>query len=555
MKLKRIAITLLALAMIFSLAACGGKDEPKADFVKVVFDTDGGSAISSMEIKSGQSVIKPEAPVKEGYTFEKWVCGDKDFDFSSAVTEDITLKAVYTKIKDSFTVVYDTDGGSAISSVEIKKGQTAIKPEAPVKEGYTFEKWICGDADYDFSAPVTEDITLKAVYTKIPTSARVSFDTDGGSAIAAMEIKKGQTIPQPEPPVKEGFVFVKWVCGDKDFDFSTPINEDISLKAVYKEVEKPVKVSFDTDGGSAIAAVELKKGQTVAKPAAPTKEGYTFVKWVLGDKDYDFAAAVNQDITLKAVYKETNPRPADIPEGCFKIHFNSNGGSEMKDAYVKVGETYEFPDNPYLVGSAFNCWRDKNGKDVGYLKEKYKFDAKDGEVVELTAEWLKGYFTLRFHAKGGNVVHDVIAKENTYVTQSKARIPKKSGCGFLGWYLISNNVPNTTNEKFQNSFSYYGGWSFECSTDGKPIILEAHWETGGITVGEKYSSGSGYRTHVLTPGMSYLTDYEPSTMEDMGTALGWYNEDTKEYYPANSVVSFPNAKAGDVILLEFKWKK
>ncbi len=348
-------------------------------------------------------------------------------------------------------------------------------------------------------------------------------------------------------------IFVLAACGDKP-DSKTEF----------------VKVTFDTDGGSSISAMEIKSGGTVNKPEAPVKEGCVFEKWVSGETEFDFSTAITQDITLKAVYKkaedpkpdpqpdpepEKKPVPEGFEEGTFKIHFNSNGGSEVPDVLVKVGDEYVFPDNPYKVGSAFNCWRDKDGKEVGYLKERYTFDAKEYETVTLDAEWLEGYFTLRFHAKGGNTVHDVIAKENTYVTVTDKRIPRKSGCGFLGWYLISDNIPDTSNEKFANSFSYYGGWAFECSTDGKPIIFEARWETGGITLAEKNGPGSGYRTHVIMPGQSYLTDYEPSSDQPMGTPLGWYVDCLKSYVPERTVVNFPNAKAGDVILMEFKWQK
>lgn len=61
-------------------------------------------------------------------------------------------------------------------------------------------------------------------------------------------------------------------------------------------------VTFNTDGGSTIGAVQVSDGSPVARPADPTKAGYTFVKWQLDGSDYDFSSAVNSNITLNAVW-------------------------------------------------------------------------------------------------------------------------------------------------------------------------------------------------------------------------------------------------------------
>ena len=62
-------------------------------------------------------------------------------------------------------------------------------------------------------------------------------------------------------------------------------------------------VTFDSNGGSAVEAVTLEDGQAVAKPADPTREGYTFAGW-FADKGlktaYDFSAPVTGDLTLYA---------------------------------------------------------------------------------------------------------------------------------------------------------------------------------------------------------------------------------------------------------------
>ena len=60
------------------------------------------------------------------------------------------------------SVIFDSNGGSAVAMQRILRGQKAVMPEAPAKTGYTFAKWHTGGAAYDFSLPVISDLTLVA---------------------------------------------------------------------------------------------------------------------------------------------------------------------------------------------------------------------------------------------------------------------------------------------------------------------------------------------------------------------------------------------------------
>lgn len=68
---------------------------------------------------------------------------------------------------------------------------------------------------------------------------------------------------------------------------------------------KKYTVTFDTDGGSKIASVEVKKNKTVARPEEPTKDGHEFIEWQLNGEKYNFASKVTENITLKAVWEAT----------------------------------------------------------------------------------------------------------------------------------------------------------------------------------------------------------------------------------------------------------
>ena len=92
--MKKTIALLLVFAFIFAFAACGKKEEAK-ETVTVTFDTDGGDTIEAQTIEKGSAVVKPSTPKKSGYIFDKWTLNGSEYEFGTAVNEDITLKALW----------------------------------------------------------------------------------------------------------------------------------------------------------------------------------------------------------------------------------------------------------------------------------------------------------------------------------------------------------------------------------------------------------------------------------------------------------------------------
>ena len=63
---------------------------------------------------------------------------------------------------DTFTVTFDSDGGSAVKNQTVQDGATAQKPDNPSKTGFVFDCWKLDGEEYDFHASVMRDITLVA---------------------------------------------------------------------------------------------------------------------------------------------------------------------------------------------------------------------------------------------------------------------------------------------------------------------------------------------------------------------------------------------------------
>jgi len=62
----------------------------------------------------------------------------------------------------TYTVTFDTAGGTAVPSQTVQSGQMAIEPAAPTRPGYNFIGWYLDGKLYDFNTPVTGDLYLSA---------------------------------------------------------------------------------------------------------------------------------------------------------------------------------------------------------------------------------------------------------------------------------------------------------------------------------------------------------------------------------------------------------
>ena len=63
----------------------------------------------------------------------------------------------------------------------------------------------------------------------------VVFDTNYGSSIPTQVLKTNQTATRPSNPTREGYEFINWMHNGKEFDFNTPINNNIVLTAKWQK--------------------------------------------------------------------------------------------------------------------------------------------------------------------------------------------------------------------------------------------------------------------------------------------------------------------------------
>lgn len=149
-------------------------------------DYTGAPEDEAVELSAGGKVTAPSSPVREGYLFLGWFTDEActtEFDFTSAVTANVTLYAGWMEESAdvvSVTFDYNYAGAPAAATTYVENGATVAERGVTDRENtiasddgkysYTFSEtafagWYTDEActvEYDFSTPVTENITLYA---------------------------------------------------------------------------------------------------------------------------------------------------------------------------------------------------------------------------------------------------------------------------------------------------------------------------------------------------------------------------------------------------------
>lgn len=136
---------------------------------------------------------------------------------------------------DYYTVTFMLDENTVYDTQRVREGSSVEQPENPTKEGYSFGGWYLNGAAYDFTAPVTGNITLIAQWNE---NATVTFVSEGVT-LSTQEIVPGGTVTRPADPTTTQLckTFGGWYAegSETTYDFATPVNADLTLVAKWAD--------------------------------------------------------------------------------------------------------------------------------------------------------------------------------------------------------------------------------------------------------------------------------------------------------------------------------
>lgn len=213
-----------------------------------------------------------------------------------AVTGEATYTAQYTATKNSYTVtLLNWDGtvfnrltkeyGSSVSDADL--GTPRRAPD--VDKTYRLSGWTTlGGASVAFPLTVTEDVTLKSVFSESVRSYTITWDPANGGAVEKIRVAYGTVPTVPSglaSPEKQGddtvrYVFSSWspsiaaVVGDATYTAQYtvlyPLTFEVGANAVVSDVSDNPDLTIR--GGTA-STVWFAEGSTIRFKASAT-EGY-----------------------------------------------------------------------------------------------------------------------------------------------------------------------------------------------------------------------------------------------------------------------------------------
>ena len=303
--------------------------------------------------------------------FKKWILSA----LTTVMTLLVTIGIVACKKDDATkpieegpeTGVYYYDDADKEYRIVLQKGDQVIFLVKGTNETgtYTSENGALTFTFADFTVNATyADDSLKVTYQDSQMTFlrnieyTVSFDTNGGEAVASQTVVNGRTAKEPEMPVREGYTFYGWYEDEAytaPFSFAAQtVRGDITLYAYWgkngtngSEYTVDFDLGYTAEGVTAPAAQTTNGGRLYTLETPAVREGYTFCGWWVsasGSADkltYEFRqgeTVLSEDTTLYALWAE-NAAGGKLPAPLLSVTengltWNAVNGAIGYDVYV-----------------------------------------------------------------------------------------------------------------------------------------------------------------------------------------------------------------------------
>ena len=328
--------------------------------------------------------------------------------------EDIAL---YYELKaNTYDAVFNVDG-KEYETVETEYGKDIVAPSDPTKEGYTFAGWEPEVGTMDTVGGETYEAKWEAKTYDAIFKANGGLFADGETT-TVVPTKFGEAIVAPAAPAKAGHDFLGWAESATATAAGTvasamPAN-DVTYYAIYKV--KQYTITFNTDGGSAVAPITQDYGTAITAPTAPTKTGHSFAGW-----DALPTTMPEGGATVTALWTKNN----------YTVTWKVDG-SIVKSESLAFGAAIVAPADPEKEGYKFGGWTPA------------VVATMPAQNVEYTATWTVNEYTATFDANTGKYADDSTTKTQKFAYGAPVtapEVPTKDGYAFAGWEPALGAMP------------------------------------------------------------------------------------------------------------------
>ncbi len=479
----------------------------------VTFDTQGGSAVNTQSFDYGSLITEPAEPTRTGYTFAGWYSDSgltSPWDFASDTlgASDVTLYAAWTA--NTYRVNFDAQGGNCpTSSITVTYDSTYGTLPEPARTGYSFIGWFTDVNDAgtkilsSTTVGITSDLTLYASWSA--NSYAVSFDAQGGACSTnTITVTYDSTYGILPTPTRTGYTFDGWFteadgAGVQILSTTTvSITSDRRLYAAWSVDQ--YTVTFDSNGGTAVASQTLDYGSLIALPDNPTLTGYSFGGWY---SDSGLTTAWNFSANTLGAADMTLYASWTINQ--YTVSFESNGGTAVDSQTLNYGSLVVEPTEPTQTGYTFDGWYSESGLTTAW---DFSSDTLGAADMTLYAAWTADTYTVTFDAQGGTCATSSITATYDSAYGSLPE-PTLTGYTFVGWFTEVDGagleITDTTIVNITEDLTLYAYWTYD-------QYVVVFYSNGG-------SSVEGLTLHYG----DYIPEPESPTKEGH-TFIGWYSD-------------------------------
>lgn len=357
------------------------------------------SIVPNGEQENG-TTITATAKAADGYSFVNWTAGETEVSTENPYKFDLAANTALTaNFKANQYPVVFMNGETEVKNENLDFASVITAPENPTKEGYTFQGWFAGETKFEEGATVpVNGITYEAKWQI--NQYTITFDTDGGSEVAAITQDYASAITAPAEPTKTGYTFAGW---DSEIPATMPA-ENKTIKATWTINQYTLKFNLNGGESEAIAEITADYNSDVTKPADPTRTGYTFTGW----SPY-FTGKVPAENTTYVAQWTINQ---------YTITFDTDGGSEVEPITQDYASEITAPENPTKTGYTFAGWKPA-------LPQKMPVDGYNTK-----ATWTINSHVVKYEVDGVVVSEETLEYGSAITAPAD---PSKPGWVFIGW--------------------------------------------------------------------------------------------------------------------------
>ena len=546
-KILSILAVIFVFVLTFSIVSCDDEDYTTIETQGLLFE----NGIYKITVGASQEDydILSKITISEDAEFE--FSANKDFS-STTDSGKITLKDgdnfIYLRVTDdndhertytfnvykkkSITVTFNPGEGTMSNTTTVVEEGTVISAPTANRVGHTLQ-W-----DYDFSKPITQNITINAIWT--PYNCKVTTNVDG--ELKDYYVLFGNTLEEIIKPEKKGYNFSGWTYNGAKFDVTKPLDieaESIELIAVFEAIVYNVQYVFKSDlitNNSNPLNFVIENGELDIELVAPIHsiKNYIFGGWYL---EAEYTTKIDA-ITLEIIDSIGDNLTLTLyPKWSIvsNITYDSNEGTVERESDVfTVGVEYALP-IPERENYIFDGWYNDNAKINNTGIWMLETDAK------LVANWIPRQSSIEYILNGENVQN---SNPNSYDIEdgSVELVPPvyDDKHEFAGWYSEPNfaeesKVTYLTVDIVGEELTLYAKWIYISTVtyDANEGICDADSLT--IKYGEGYSLAIPTREKYKFVGWKYNNTIVNNTGKwyyetDVELVADWVPEEYKIVY-------------------------